>query len=318
MPDAVPFVLWAWVPVSMLLFWKLPPARAAVACLIGGWLILPTARFADDVAGVEFPYWIMPSCLPSDYWTTKARVIGIAALLGVMAFDPTAWLRFRPKAFDLPILGWCLCPLASGLINRQSPLLAVADTGYQTLSWGVPYLIGRLYFADPAGLELLAKGVIAGGLAYLPVCLFEFVTGPRMYAALYGFQPYQTAGMSRYFGYRPVGFLEDGNQLGMWLASSALAAFWLWRSGQLARFWRVPGWFVAAVLVGQSILSQSAGAVALLVLAMVALEVVHRTDRIWPLAVAPQSHPGTGRGESSQRDRRQGAGDEDGSRTEHG
>jgi len=285
MPEAVPFILWSWVPITLLLFWKLSPSRAAAACLVGGWLFLPNARFADDVAGVAFPYWIMPSCLPSDYWTTKARVVGVALLLGVMAFDPGAWRRFRPSAYDLPILGWCVIPLPSGLVNHLGLTEALANLAYQALSWGVPYLVGRLYFFDPAGLNVLAREVVAGALAYLPLCAIEFIVGPTLYETLYGFHPYRTPGMVRYLGYRPVVFLEDGNALGIWLAASSLTAAWLWRSGQLIRFWGMPGWLVTLVLVAQAVLSQSAGAVVLLFVGLSTLEVVRRVDRLWPLVV---------------------------------
>ena len=285
MPDAIPFVLWAWVPITLLLFWRLPPARAALACLLGGWLILPTARFADDVASVVFPYWIMPACLPSDYWTTKARIIGLSALLGVMAFDPDAWRRFRPRAHDLAILGWCLCPIASALMNRLGPAGALADSGYLAIAWGVPYLLGRLYFADPAGIATLARGIVGAGLAYVPICLIEGVTRPIAYRLLYGFHPYQNDGAVRYVGFRPIVLLEHGNQLGTWMATSALVASWLWRSGHLRKFWGMPGWLITAILVAQSILTQSAGAVILLVVALASIEILRRVDRTWPILV---------------------------------
>ena len=285
MPDAVPIVLWSWVPITLILFRLLPPARAAAACLIGGWLLLPTARFADNVSGVEFPYWIMPACLPSNDWTTKARIIGIAALLGVTIFDPVAWRRFRPSAYDLPILGWCLCPIASGLVNGVGVAGSVADSAYVFLSWGMPYLLGRFYFADPAGLNLLARGIVAGGLAYVVPCLVEWVSGPILYKILYGFHPYQFQGASRYLGSRPIVFLEDGNQLGAWMATSALTAAWLWRSGLLPKFLGMPGPIVAGLLVGSSILTQSAGAVALMVAGLVSLELTRKVDRTWPVVL---------------------------------
>lgn len=286
MPEAIPFVLWSWVPATLLLFWKLPPARAAAISLVGGWLFLPTARFPDDAAGVDFPYWIMPACLPSDAWTTKARVIGEALLLGVMAFDPRAWLRFRPSWFDTPMLGWCLVPLASGLANGVSPVESASNMAYQTLSWGVPYLVGRLYFSDPAGMIILARAIVGGGLLYVPFCLVENVAGPIFYRELYGFHPYQKDGATRYLGFRPIVFLEHGNQLGAWMASASLAAAWLWRSGQLPGFWKMPGPFVVSLLATTSVLTQSAGAVILLASGLVALEVVWRTDRRWPILVA--------------------------------
>ncbi len=286
MPDVVPIVLWSWVPVTLLLFRKLPPPRAAAACLLGGWLILPTARFADSVANHAFPYWIMPACLPSDQWTTKGRIIGLSALLGVMAFDPAAWRRFRPSWLDLPLLGWCLTPLASASANRGEPAAALADSAYLGLSWGVPYLLGRVYFADPAGIATLARSVIAGGLLYVPLCLVEWLAGPVAYRTLYGFHPYQFDGTRRYFGSRPIGLLEHGNQLGIWMASAALVAAWSCRAGQLRRFWGIPGPVVAAVLLGAAIVTQSAGAVVLLAAGLAAIEVVHRLDRTWVLAGA--------------------------------
>lgn len=286
MPEAIPIVLWSWVPVTLLLFWKLPPARAAVASLLGGWLLLPTARFAGATVAADFPYWIMPACLPSDGWTTKARVVGVALLLGVMAFDPGAWRRFRPSAFDLPILGWCLCPIASGLANGRGPAASVADAAYLAESWGVPYLLGRLYLGHPAGLYELARGFVVGGLAYLPLCATELVAGPVFYEGLYGFHPYQRDGVARYVGSRPIAFLEHGNQLGTWLAMSALVAAWLWRSGQLRRVLGMPGGAVAAALVAQAVASQSAGAVILLVAGLGSIELARRSGRVWPLALA--------------------------------
>lgn len=284
MPEAIPFVLWAWVPATLLLFWKFSPAKAAAISLVGGWLILPTARFADDVAGVSFPYWIMPACLPSDYWTTKARVIGVALVLGIAAFDPGARARFRPSWFDLPMLGWCLVPLVSGLSAGVDPVVALANAAYQSMAWGVPYLVGRVYFADPSGMNLLARSVVGGGLACLPGSLFEFARGPELYRWFYGFHPYRTPGMDRYVGFRPVLFFEDGNELGVWLAASSLTAWWLQRSGSLGRFWGMPGGLVAALLVLQALLSQSAGAVALMVGGALTLEVLYRVGRPWPLA----------------------------------
>ena len=169
-----------------------------------------------------------------------------------MAFDPGAWRRFRPSSFDLPMLGWCLCPLASGLANGLGAAGSVADSAYLSMAWGVPYLVGRLYFSHPAGLDVLARGIV-GGRAGLPAALrsSSSSTGPVFYrCALRLPSLSDTTGMVRYVGYRPIVFLEHGNQLGTWLASSAMAAAWLWRSGQLRRFWGMPGGLVAAAAGG--------------------------------------------------------------------
>ena len=125
------------------------------------------------------------------------------------------------------MLFWCIVPSLSAVANPQSFGAGLRGVLYLALAWGVPYLMGRLYFSDTESLRLAAKAFVIAGLAYVPVCLLEVVTGPRIYAALYGYQPYRWIGAQRYLGFRPVGLLEDGNQLGIWMATSALIAIGL-------------------------------------------------------------------------------------------
>jgi hypothetical protein len=77
-------------------------------------------------------------------------------------------------------------------------------------------------------LLLAAKAFVIAGMAYVPICLMEIFTGPQLYALLYGYQPHRWIGAQRYFGFRLIGLLEDGNQLGIWMPTSALIAIWLW------------------------------------------------------------------------------------------
>jgi hypothetical protein len=285
MTSLCPIVLWLWIPWTLWIFKKQPASLAALIGTIGGWLVLPTAPLPEDVARFEFPYWIMPVCLPA-LWTTKARITALACLLGVLLFDRRDLPRFRVVRSDLLMLGWCLCPFVSAVANRLYLTEAIANTAYQSLCWGVPYLLGRLYFASPGGLDLLARGLIVGGLISAPLCLLEWASGPWLYANTYGFHPFQHQGAARYVGQRPLLFLEDGNQLGMWLATVALIAVWLRRSGQLPKIGSIPGGLVASALVGVAFLAQSVGAIVLLLAAIAGLEAVRRLDRPWPLVVA--------------------------------
>lgn len=285
MPEVIPYVLWAWVVVSALGFVFLPPARASLVCWFGGWLILPSAEFDRADALVEFPYWIMPVALPSGAWMTKAHAIGLGALLGLAICDPGCWRRLRFNPIDLPIVGWCAIPAISGLVGGLGLSRAVADLDYQVLAWGVPYLLGRLYFAELPKLDELARAWVYAGLAYLPVSVVEGVFSPIFYRTFYGFHPYQVPGTTRYLGYRPIGLMEDGNQLGMFLASASLASFWLWRSGRMPKLGPIPGAVVVALGLGQIIASQSAGAILLLAATIAFLEVLTRVDRRWPVLV---------------------------------
>jgi hypothetical protein len=156
--------------------------------------------------------------------------------------------------WDLPILAWCFVPLLSAIANLRGFVPACQMESYQILAWGVPYLIGSLYFSDTESLHLAVKALVVAGLAYVPVCLTEIFTGPQIYAHLYGYQPYRWVGADRYLGFRPVGLLEDGNQLAIWMATSTLLAIWLWRRGLLDRILGIPIAGVSAVLLGHSTL----------------------------------------------------------------
>jgi glucose dehydrogenase len=51
MPQAVPVAFGFGIVAALLLFWRLPPRQAAIAVLLGGWLLLPTARYPMTSAG---------------------------------------------------------------------------------------------------------------------------------------------------------------------------------------------------------------------------------------------------------------------------
>ena len=260
------FALFAWIPIGLLLFYRYPARVAILITFIGGWAVLPTANFVPTDA--EFPYWIMSASLPASYFLTKATITGLTALAGVLLFDPRSLRRFRISAWDLPMILWCAVPLLSGLANHGAYHEALRDglrgALYQSLAWGVPYLLGRLYFADDMSLRLAAKGLVIAGLCYVPICLVEIIAGPQLYAHVYGYQPYRWPGAERYIGFRPIGFLEDGNQLGIWMAAATLLAVGLCKHSEVRRVLGLPIGWAALTLFVVTVLCQSGGSVLLL------------------------------------------------------
>ncbi len=162
------------------------------------------------------------------------------------------------------MLVWCIVPLASAFANFQGFFPALRSELYQNLAWGVPYLFGRLYFSDTASLRMAAKAFVLAGMAYVPICLIEIFTGPQIYAHLYGYQPYRWVGAQRYVGFRPVGLLEDGNQLGIWMATSALIAIWLWRRRLAGPILGIPIAWISGALFVVTLLCQSGGSIVIL------------------------------------------------------
>jgi hypothetical protein len=252
----------AWVPISLYFFRRCPVRVAVLINFIGGWAVLPSAAFAPTNA--LFPYWIVGICLPSIHFVTKASITAITCLAGVLLTDRRIFQQFKLSYWDLPMLAWCCVPLLSALANGQGFVSTLRSGLYQILVWGVPYIFGRLYFTDTRSLTLAAKAFVIAGLAYVPICLLEIFTGPQVYAHLYGYQPYRWVGAQRYVGFRPIGFLEDGNQLGIWMAISALIAICLWKWQLVDRLMRVPIAWVAGILFAITLLCQSGGSIVLL------------------------------------------------------
>jgi hypothetical protein len=252
----------AWLPISLFCFRRYAVRVAILINFIGGWAVLPSAPFAHTNA--PFPYWILGTCLPSDHFFTKASVTAITCLIGVLLFDRQIFGCFKLSFWDLPMLAWCIDPLFSALANMQGFSVAVRSELYQILAWGVPYFFGRVYFANTVSLRMAAKAFVIAGMAYVPICLIEMFTGPQIYAHLYGYQPYRWIGAERYVGFRPIGLLEDGNQLGIWMATSTLIATWLWRRRLAAAIFGVPIAWISGILFLITLLCQSVGSIVLL------------------------------------------------------
>ena len=268
-------------PLTVLCFWRLPLRVAALLVLLGGWLLLPVALYAPGASGTDFPWWIVGTALPSDMLLTKAWIAPLASFIGaaISSFDTIR--KWRPSAIDLPMALWCLWPLVDGLLSPDPAPSPWLSSLYVTGAWGLPWLIGRMWFADASGGLILAQGLAVSGIACLPIALVEGVRPAMLYGLLYGDHPFRFDGVQRYVGYRPIGFFENGNLYGLWTALCALVAVWL-----AVNFRRLDrGWIwglVAVVNLLIALASQSVGALILLLVGM-ALLLMWRLSWVLPL-----------------------------------
>jgi hypothetical protein len=191
-------VLIAYVVAGVALFRFLPARRAVIILAVLGVLFLPEVQ--SKPVNPEAPAALSVPC----YRLTKLNAVATTLLIGSLLFDRRRWTGLRPQWFDLPVVVWCLSPAVAMIGNAVfyddpvspfDPALLPAEVGWfghalnwlefagvydafsqtvdQVLIWGVPYWMGRLYFADRDGLRALALGVTAGGLLYVPPCLLE-------------------------------------------------------------------------------------------------------------------------------------------------
>jgi hypothetical protein len=273
----------SWIAIGVYLFRRYPVRIAILANFFGGWAILPGACYIPTTD--NFPYWILGVCLPTNYFLTKAMVTGLSGLAGILLFHSADLKKFRPALCDIPMAVWCCVPLLSALTHWNTFHEAVLGAIYQTLSWGVLWMLGRIYFSDRDSQLLAAKACVVAGVCYVPICLVEICTGPRLYAFIYGYQPYRWVGAERYVGFRPIGMLEDGNQLGIWMAIAALVAVCLSVRRLTARILGLPVGWVAIGLVGITLLCQSVGSI-LLLLFLLPLALLKRRSVLRALVVA--------------------------------
>lgn len=266
---AVTLAYIVFIPLAALCFVRLPLRAAILLVLIGGWWLLPVARYPAAAAGPDIPWWITGIALPSDMLVTKAWVAPLAAFMGAVTRDRAAFVRWRPKALDLTMAAWCLWPLTGFLRSAPDPAPWLAAL-YVTGSWGLPWLIGRVWFARSGDALLLMRAVALSGLANVPIALIEGFRPANLYGLAYGPHPYRLDGVDRYLGHRPIGFLEHGNAYGLWVALTAFAAIWLAlreRGSPHGRRWIV----LAVVNLAVAVASQSIGALLLLGLGLVLL-----------------------------------------------
>jgi len=124
------------IPFVLAMFALLPPRRAVLVSFLVAWLFLPVAKF--DLQGLP------------DYTKMSATCAGVLLAIIIFDIEHLLSLSYAPKWVDFPMIVWCLCPLATAISNQpdltyHDGLAYVFD---RLVSWGLPYLIGRLYLSN--------------------------------------------------------------------------------------------------------------------------------------------------------------------------
>lgn len=249
---SVLLALFGYLPIVVVLFVFLPPRRAVLVSLIGGWLVLPIARFS--ISG-----W-------PDYDKMTATSGGV--FLASLIFHLDHWQSFRARWFDIPMVIWCCCPLISSLHNDLGWFDGTSAMLNRSIAWLLPYLLGRIYFRELPDMRELAIAIVISGLVYVPLCLYEVRMSPQLHRLVYGWHQHSFAHTLRFGGYRPMVFMHHGLMTGMWMACSTLVGLWLSTSGSFRRWGGVSSLWWSVLLFVTAILCKSAGAVLLLLLGL--------------------------------------------------
>ncbi|PSB03068.1 O-antigen ligase family protein [Merismopedia glauca] len=246
--------MFGWIPAIIYLFQRYQPQKAVIIAFIAAWLFLPKASF--PVIGLP------------DYTKISATCYGI--VLATLAFDIQRFKKIRFSWIDIPLIVFSLQPFISSITNDLGPYDGISSSLAQIVRWGIPYLLGRIYFDSLDGLKKLAVAIFIGGLMYTPLCLIEIRLSPILHRTIYGFE-----GTGRSFvqairlgGYRPSVFMEHGLAVGMWMMAASVIGISLWKTGVIKQLWNIDIKLFLICLVATFILVKSTGAYLLFVLGL--------------------------------------------------
>ncbi len=272
MNPTVHIAMIGWIPFALFLFTKLEPRRAVIAIFALGWMFLP--QYTYDLPGLP------------DY--TKITAIAYSIVIGTFLFNRQAFSNYQYHIVDTPIAIWCLVPIITSVNNDLGLYDGLSASLNKTAMWGLPYYIGRIYFNDKRSLQELAFGIFLGGLIYMPLCWWEVLMSPRLHKIIYGWHAANFRQSFRGGGYRPTVFMEHGLMVAMWTLMAFLSGYQLHRSGWLnANFPRyIKHWTKLIILLLITIfLNKSTGALALLVIGILFLEIMKISKSKIPLLI---------------------------------
>lgn len=267
--------IFGWPVVVFFLFTITTPRRAVIASMLSAWMFLPMAGFS----------------LPGIPNIDKMSVTCTSVLVAVSIFDITAYTRLRGNWVDLSILAWILVGIPSG-ISGGFGIYEGISSAYSTLvSWGMPYLIGRLYFGNAEGLRELSIGLFIAALIYVPFVLLETRVSPQLHKWVYGFRQHSFGQTKRFGGYRPMVFMQHGLAVAQFMVTGTLAGFSLWWSGSYRRFFNIPTGPLVILLIVVTLICKSVFAIALMALGICALWLSQQLSTRWILIALVLSSP---------------------------
>ncbi len=243
----------AWLPVCVGLFLIFSPRRAVLTAFIAGWMFLPMKAGFQLTGFPDIDKTTMTTC---------------SVLLGVLLFDHSRLLSFKPRWFDLPVAIWCFSALITSVLNDLGIYDGISESLSQVFRWGLPYFIGRVYFNNAEAFRDLAMGIFIGGLVYVPLCLYEIRFSPQLHRLIYGYHQHSFVQTMRFGGFRPMVFMQHGLMVGMWMMAASLMGVWLWLTGVVKRLWGLPIWVLVSVLLITAVLCKSIGALLLLMMGL--------------------------------------------------
>jgi hypothetical protein len=267
--------LYGYIPFVLLLFALMRNRRhAVIACYVIGVQFLP-------MDSIKLPILEL----------SKVSACSVGVMLGIFLFDFRRLLTFRPRWYDIPMLAWCICPFVTSMQNDLGAYDGASSMATQTLVWGVPYFVGRIYFTDLPALRELCIGIFIGAFAYIPFCAYEMKMSPQLHRMVYGHFQMDFSMSARLGGWRPMVFMQGGIALGMWMCVASMIGIWLWVTKSVRQLCGIPMGVLVTILFVTAVLCRALSGVLLMMVGLGVLFWVQWLRNALPLYILVFSVP---------------------------
>jgi hypothetical protein len=248
--------MFGWPLACLILFKRLPVAKAAVWSMLGGYMLLPS--------NLEVDLHFFP---PVD----KMSVTALGTLLWCWVYGSQAPRPRRSPALYLFAIAVVISPILTSFTNSYElvtagksvmgfyPLTGLKFAGRNMLML-VPMYLGSRFLSTDQGRSELLRALPTAMIFYSLPMLFEIRMSPQLHRWVYGYFPHESfAQQIRDGGFRPVVFFSHGLALAMFTGLALLATLVLIR--MRSRILGQKPALVAAWLSGLLILCKSLGPV---------------------------------------------------------
>jgi len=242
------FVLLAWPIFSIWLYRRKSLQLATLITIIGGFMVLavgtsidfplipPLGKHSMPVLSAILGCWLVKK-QRIKYFSNKGLVQILVLLLFAGAFI-TAQLNA-----DSIIVGE---RFLRGLTFHDA-ISAVISIFIQI----TPFFIGRQFFKSYQDQRLMFRFIVAVGLLYSMLILYEIRMSPQLHSLLYGYFPHSFAQQARGGGFRSVVFMGHGLLVAFFITCVLTAATALEKVGEKIRTFSpvIVGYYFLMVLV---------------------------------------------------------------------
>ncbi|MEK6674853.1 MAG: O-antigen ligase family protein [Planctomycetota bacterium] len=220
----VEVALLGWIPICVVLFACLSPAKALTLSYLGGWLFLPMLRIPIQ------RFWDIDKILTTN----------VGAILGTLLFASHTLRGYRVTFADVALFLFAGSAFASSVAAGWGAYDGVSSFTHELFYYAVPFGLGRAILRDRPRLLEASRMIVFGAAVYALLALWEWRMSPQIHSTLYGMFQHRFLQTHRWGFFRPIVCFPHALSLGMFMCWASMLAIWLHRSGRLGSVMSVP------------------------------------------------------------------------------